>query len=149
MREREREKKKKRGRGGGREKERQESAVLTGIFLNELVDVDPAACAACVKHDPVENPAAVEWGAHLLLVKRARRVRHFGGHMVSVCCGVDDFGRRVDRLRDHGEVRGAGLRRSVPGVGNLRQEVLRVGGVLPVAGQGGHVAVVTVVSRLG
>lgn len=35
------------------------------------------------------------------------------------------------------------------GVGDLRQEVFRVGGVLPVAGKVGDVAVVAVVSRLG
>lgn len=96
-----------------REKEREgegegETGAPTGIFLNELVDVDPAACAAGVKHDTVENPAGVDGRAPFMLMVRARGERHFGSHRVSFC-GVDGFGCRVDRLGDHGVRRRAGL----------------------------------------
>lgn len=61
---------------------------------------------------------------------------------------MDDLRYRVEHLGDHGVDRRAGLRDFRHRVGDLREEVLRVGRVLPVAVEVGDVAVVPVVSRL-
>ncbi len=118
--------------------------------------MDPAACAPSVKHDPVENPAHVDRGGgfnhrvvNLRWVVRLRCGMHDFGHRVeSLWNGVDDFRCRVEHLGDLGVGRHAGLRDFRHRVGDLREEVFRVGGVLPVAVEVGDVAVVPVVSRL-
>lgn len=132
------------------------SCALTGVFLDELVDVDPAACAPCVEHDPVENPAHVDGGGgfRLRLVNLWRvvglrcRVHHLGHRVESLRDGMDDLGRRVEDLGDVGVGRFAGLRDSRRRVGDVREEVFCVGRVLSVAVEVGYIPVVPVVSRL-
>lgn len=141
------------GRGRGRERQ---AVTLTRIFLDELIDVDPAACAASVKHDPVENTVRVDRGegfSHRPVnfrwaVRLGCRMHDFGHRGDSVRYRVDDFRCRLEDLRDHGVGRRAGLRDFRHRVGDLREEVFRVGRVLPVAVEVGDVAMVPVVSRL-
>lgn len=133
-----------------------ESTLLTGVFLDELVDVDPAAGAPGVEHDPVEDPGQVDGGGgfghrlvNLRWVVGLRCGMHDLGHRVeSLGYGVNDFRRRVEHLGDLGVGRHAGLGRRGRRVGDLGEEVFRVGGVLPVAVEVRDVTVVPVVSRL-
>lgn len=118
---------------------REKVRAFTGIFLDEPVDVNPAARAPGVKHDPVENPVRVASGGGSF-----DRMHHLRRRVESFWRGVEEFGSRVDHLGD----RRARLRGSGRWVGDLREEVLRVGGVTPVAVEVGHVAVVPVVGRL-
>ena len=145
-----------RRRESGEERELGKRTLLTGVFLDELVDVDPAARAPGVEHDPVEDPGQVDGGGgfghrlvNLRWVVGLRCGMHDLGHRVeSLGYGVDDLRRRVEHLGDLGVGRHAGLRRRGRRVGDLGEEVFRVGGVLPVAVEVRDVAVVPVVSRL-
>lgn len=131
---------------------KRESEATTWVFLNEFVDVDPGAGAAGVKHDPIEHPAGVDGGGGFrdglvnlrLGVSLRGRMQDVGYRVENLWydfrCQVDDFGNlRVGRH--------AGLRDFGNRVGDLREEVVRVGGGLPVAVKVGDVAVVPVVSR--
>lgn len=107
--------------------------------------MDPRAGASCVKHDPKENPAHVDGGFGVM---QLGRVVGLGLRVQSL---RDDFGCRVQDVGDVLVVvvgRHAGMWDCGNRVGNLRQEVFRVGGVLPVAVKVGDVAVVSVVSPL-
>lgn len=111
--------------------------------------MDPAACAPSVKHDPVENPAYEDSGAvfgRRLMVNLWCRVHHFGHLMENVW--VVAFRCRVDHLGDHGVGRCVGLCDFIPRIGDLRQEIFRVRGVLPVAVEVRDIAVGPVISRL-
>lgn len=130
--------------------------ALTGVFLNELVDMDPGACAPSVKHDPIENATRVERRGPLrrVITRRMRvvplrcRVHDFGHRVESFWYGVGDFRCRVEDLGDLRVGRHTGWRDFRHRVGYLGEEVLRVGGVLPVAVEVGDVAMVAVVGRL-
>lgn len=75
--------------GLGRERE---SGALTRVFLDELIDVDPAARAPSVKHDPVENPAGVDGGGGF-----NHRMENLSS-VVGLRCRMHDFGHRVESL---------------------------------------------------
>lgn len=105
--------------------------------------MDAAAGAPRVEHDPVED-CGRGGGGHVLvnLWKGVGRRLHELGHRVeSIRYGLDDLRRRVEHLGLDGVGRRAWLR-------DLRQEVLRVGRVLPVAEEVRDIAVVPVVGRL-
>lgn len=128
--------------------------TLTGILLNELVDVDPGAGAPSIKHDPVKNPtiAMSVWGGGfgdgLQVPMRLKCWMHDFGHRVeSLWDCVDNFGRRVEHLGNLGVGRDAGLRDF--GVSDVGEEVFCIGGGLSVAEEVGDVAVVAVIRRLG
>jgi len=136
-----------------------ESGAITRVFLDELIDVDPAAGAAGVKHDAIEHPAGVDRGggfAHRLerlrWPVRLRGGMHDSGHRVeSLLYRVEFFRFPVQHLGHLGVSLQAGLRRDLRlRVGDLREEVGRVGRVVPVPVpvEAGDVAVGPVVGRL-